>query len=174
MSDMQWIAIMIVSGIGLSICLYFMHKSKHGVPGLKAIDPDFQWPDMSMSYTPDKLFTTFDGIGKEGQKKLKRLWLIDFAFIICLLGAMAYITNKNVLIDVIRYVMYGAATARAVLDAAENMLLMAVSDAYPKTKRTRMAKISSIVTLGKWVMMGIWIAGLFVQLGIRSVQISGS
>lgn len=174
MSDMQWMAIMIASGIGLLICLYVMHQSKHGVPGLKAIDPDFQWPDMSMSYTPDKLFTTLDGIGEEGQRKLKRLWLIDLAFIVCLLGTMLYITNKNVLVDVIRYMMYGAAIMRAVLDAAENLLLMAVSDAYPKTKRTRMAKISSIVTSAKWVMMGIWIAGLFVQLGIRSVQISGS
>lgn len=174
MSDFWWIAIMIVSGVGLLICLYFMHKSKHGVPGLKAIDPNFQWPDMSMSYTPDKLYSTFDGIGEEGQRKLKRLWLVDFAFILCLLGVMLYITNKNVLIDLIRYVMYGAASIRAVLDAAENLLLMAISSAYPKTKRTRMARFSSIVTSGKWAMMGLWLAGLFVQLMIRSVQISGA
>lgn len=171
MDNALWTAATVVACIGLALCLYLMHGSQKGVPGLRALDAGFQCPDMRFHYNAEKLFEDFGRVGEPGRVLLTRFWRIDFGFIACFLVAMLAVDRNVAALVPIRYGMHGAAALRALLDVAENVMLMSVCRGYPQKRRIALANAAGVVTAAKWIAMGVWVVGLFINLFSVSIRL---
>lgn len=171
MNQTFWTILTVVSALGMAACLYVMYATRHGHPGLKALDKDFQSLDMRFHYSAEQAFDCFENVGSAGQSMLMRLWLIDYAFIVFFGLAMIAITRNAAKIEAIGWAMVAAAALRALLDIVENLLLTRACAAYPSKRLDGAAALAGYVTSAKWIAMGIWVAGLFVSLFITAIQI---
>lgn len=169
MNDTLWIVLTAVACVGGAASLYFMLR--RATPALKALDKDFQIPDMRLHYTADALFACFDGVGEKGQALLRRYWLTDFGFIACFWFVMLAVGRNNVSNDALRLAMGVAASLRALLDMTENLLLTRVCAAYPARRMSGLARLCGFVTSAKFIALGLWLVGLFATLFIRGMAI---
>ena len=112
-------------------------------------------PDTRLRSTPDALYQTFALAGDE-RPRMRRYWLLDFGFIACFWVVMIAI-GQNVSQGNMTFtlLMLIAATARALLDVTENILLLALYRAYP-TRNDRLAQIACTVTTVKFVFLFLW------------------
>ena len=164
MNQTWWTVLTAVAGLGMAACLYVMHGTGRGIPGLKALDGGFQSLDMRFHYGSDQAFACLDGVGSAGRPLLRGFWLIDFAFIACFLMVMLAITRNTAQIAAVRYGMYAAAMLCALLDAVENAMLLRVCAAYPEKRLCGLAAVAGYVTSAKWITLGVWLLGLFAGL----------
>lgn len=67
--------------------------------------------------------------------------------------------------------MYALACLRGAADALENLLLLRALAAYPKRRLTGTVRAASAATTLKWLFMGLWVAGLFINLVYRAAQL---
>ena len=56
MNQTWWTVLTAVAGLGMAACLYVMHGTGRGIPGLKALDGGFQSLDMRFHYGSDQAF----------------------------------------------------------------------------------------------------------------------
>ncbi|MEG2206480.1 MAG: hypothetical protein RR065_00095 [Clostridia bacterium] len=171
MTATLWTVLAVLAAIGLGVCLYVMYATPHGVPGLTALNPQFKSLDMRFFYRAKDVFACFRGVGMPGKQKLLRFWGLDFAFIFCLGAAMTVITHNSVALPMLKVVMQAVVVLRTLLDMTENVLLMRACAAYPTQCLMHTANIAGYVTAAKFIMLGLWLLGLFVSLGIRALQI---
>lgn len=171
MDKALWTAAAAAACLGMALCLYLTRVSPKGVPGLRALDAGFQCPDMRFHYNAEKLFQDFGRVGEPGRVLLMRFWRIDFCFIACFLVAMLAIDRNVAALVPVRYGMHGAAALRALLDVAENVMLMSVCRGYPQKRRTALASAAGVVTGAKWIAMGVWVVGLFINLFSVSIRL---
>ena len=121
MSSTAWLILTIVGAVGSAACLYgFYGDRKRGYPALKALDSQFELPDMRRSYPPEELFDCFEKVGPEGQKLLCRLWRLDSVFALFLALVLAVVSHNLAAFRWLRWVMYGLAALRSLLDLLEN------------------------------------------------------
>lgn len=169
MSGGAWLAVTIVGAAGAALCAYGMHRRE--IPALKALDPEFDCPDMRFRYSPDWLWSRLDGVGAEGRRRLLRFWTIDLGFIASLWLVMMAVTHNTATLTPVRMAMYGLSTLRAVMDAVENALLARLCSGYPLRKPRGMARAASFVTSAKWCLMGLWVVGLFFGLVLQAAKL---
>ena len=69
MSSTAWLILTIVGALGSAACLYGIYgDKKRGYPALKAVDSQFEMPDMRFRYTPEELFACLEKLGTEGRQ----------------------------------------------------------------------------------------------------------
>lgn len=156
----------LAAALGAAACLYVMWRTPRGIPGLKAIQPDFQLPDTRLFYTREQLTATLTSVGDAGRGMLIRLWHIDFVFILCVLIVMWGISLNFSVAPWMRDTMLTLAAVRALLDMLENLLLLSVCRHLGVPSRA--AAFSGRATALKWVAMAGWVAGLFLGLFLRA------
>lgn len=171
MSSGAWLAVTIIGAAGAVISAYLMHWHRQGIPALKAINREFDCPDMRFRYAPDWLFQCLEDLGDEGRKLLRRFWTIDFVFILSLWLVMLSVTHNTATIAPVRMVMYLLSTLRAFADALENALLLRICDGSPAGRPEGMARAASLVTSVKWCLMGLWVVGLFFGLMLQAARL---
>lgn len=171
MSAGLWAAVAAVGALGTAACCYAMWYSKSGMPALRALDADFQCLDMLFRYTPERAFSSFEKVGKRGRSLLKRFWLTDFGFIASFGLVMLAVGHNTGVLAPLRYAMYALACLRGAADALENLLLLRALAAYPQRRLTGTVRAASAATTLKWLFMGLWVAGLFINLVYRAAQL---
>ena len=158
---------------GLGLFYYLMDMTRQSPRRVQIQGKAFTMPDMRFHYTPAALYAALDAMGAENRPRMKRYWLLDFGFILCLLGVMLSIDlNVDGPATTLYLVMGGIAIARAVLDALENILLLRLYRAYP-VKRNRLAAFAGYVTSLKFLCLYAWVALLFIKLFTRAFGITG-
>ena len=65
MSPALWTAVGVVGAAGAALAGWHMHRRQ--MPALRALDADFQCPDMRFRYTPQELFDGLDRLGAQGR-----------------------------------------------------------------------------------------------------------
>lgn len=168
MSAGLWIAAAIAGALGTAACYWAMWRAKGGVPALRALDADFQCLDMLFRYTPEQAFASFDKAGPQGKGLLRRFWLTDFGFIASFGLVMLVVTHNTGVLAPLRHAMYALACLRGAADTLENLLLLRALGAYPQRRLTGTLKAASAATTLKWLLMGLWVAGLFINLVYRA------
>lgn len=173
MNGWLWTALSAAGALGMAVCLYGMYGDKRrGFPALQALDGQFSSLDMRWRYTPEAVFACFDGVGAEGQRLLCRLWKLDYVFIIFFLMVMLAVTHNVAGAAWVAAAMTVAAGLRALLDMLENALLLKVCAAYPARRDEKTAGAAAVVTSLKWLVMALWLTGLFGSLMVKAVQMA--
>lgn len=171
MSAGLWIVTAILGALGTAACYYAMWHAKSGMPALRALDANFQCLDMLLRYTPDQAFASFEKAGSQGRGLLRRFWLMDFGFIASFGLVMLAVTHNTGALTPLRYAMYALACLRGAADVLENLLLLRALGAYPKRRLAGTVRAASTATTLKWLSMGLWVAGLFINLVYRAAQL---
>ena len=167
MSPALWTAVGAVGAAGAALAGWHMHRRQ--MPALRALDADFQCPDMRFRYTAQELFDGLDRLGAQGRALLLRFWLADAGFAVALLAVtLAAAHNSMPDLSPLRMVMDAAACLRALADLLENALLVRAVRAYPNRRRAGTVHAASAATSVKWCMTGLWVAGLFGGLVLRA------
>lgn len=154
---------------GAAMCAWRLHRRE--LPALRALDGEFQLPDMRFRYTPEALFDTFERIGREGRALLRRSWAVGAGLALLLPAVMAAAAHNSVGLAPLVLGMDAAACLRTVADLAEKALLARTLNAYPDKRRIRAARAASAITAVKWCLTALWVAALFVGLVLRAAQI---
>ena len=129
MSSTAWLILTIVGALGSAACLYGIYgDKKRGYPALKAVDSQFEMPDMRFRYTPEELFACLEKLGTEGRQRLRRLWGLDSALALLLVLVLAVVSHNLAAFRWLRWAMYGLAVLRSLLDFLENGLLQYFAD----------------------------------------------
>ena len=103
MSSTAWLILTIVGALGSAACLYGIYgDKKRGYPALKAVDSQFEMPDMRFRYTPEELFACLEKLGTGGRQRLHRLWGLDSALALFLVLVLAVLTGVIGLLLVLR------------------------------------------------------------------------
>lgn len=166
----MWLAAGVAGLVGAALCLWLMHE--RSMPGLRALDKNFQCPDMRFRYSPEELFDGLDRLGAQGRALLLRFWCIDAGFVVSLLAVMLAAAH-NCASDFVlqRSAMDAAACLRAAADLMENALLSRAVRAYPQKRLEGLVRLASTVTSIKWCLMVLWVAGLFASLFFRAIRL---
>lgn len=169
MSSTAWLILTIVGALGSAACLYGIYgDKKRGYLALKAVDSQFEMPDMRFRYTPEELFACLEKLGTEGRQRLRRLWGLDSALALFLVLVLAVVSHNLAAFRWLRWAMYGLAVLRSLLDFLENGLLLRVCTAYPSRRLTGTAKAASVCTMLKWAAAVLWVAGMFGAALVRA------
>ena len=162
MSSTAWLILTIVGALGSAACLYGIYgDKKRGYPALKAVDSQFEMPDMRLRYTPEELFACLEKLGTEGRQRLRRLWGLDSALALFLVLVLAVVSHN---LAAFRWL----AVLRSLLDFLENGLLLRVCTAYPSRRLTGTAKAASACTMLKWAAAILWVTGMFGAARVRA------
>ena len=95
MSSTAWLILTIVGALGSAACLYGIYgDKKRGYPALKAVDSQFEMPDMRFRYTPEELFACLEKLETEGRQRLRRLWGLDSALALFLVLVLAVVSHN--------------------------------------------------------------------------------
>lgn len=144
---------------------------------MRIIEPDFlsysgggKTLDMRLGYTSGAAYGLFDTLGSEGISCYKRLLHIDFIFIISFALLQAYLLKwiMGRLVQKTRWkYLVLLSYLRGVFDITENILILISMGAFP-SKSNLLLSISSLSTMLKFIMLGLWIASIPMLLVIRS------
>ena len=93
MSTALWMAVGIAGAAGAALAGWYI--SRRQMPALRALDADFQCPDMRFHYTPQELFDGLDRLGAKGRAQLMRLWWADTGLSLSLLAVMAAAAHNS-------------------------------------------------------------------------------
>ena len=162
---MNWFLIIttLLVAIGMGGFYYLMDFSPRGLRHVLVDGKPFQMPDMRLRYSADDLYRLFEQAG-DNRPRMRRYWLLDFGFIACFLGVMLAIgrniAHTNATLELLMSI---AAVVRALLDTAENLLLLSLYRAYP-VRKNRRAAFAGVVTTTKFLFLFAWVAMLFVKL----------
>lgn len=169
MSSTAWLILTIVGALGSAACLYGIYgDKKRGYPALKAVDSQFEMPDMRFHYTPEELFACLEKLGTGGRQHLHRLWGLDSALALFLVLVLAVVSHNLAAFRWLRWAMYGLAVLCSLLDLLENGLLLRVCTAYPSRRLTGTAKAASVCTMLKWAAAILWVTGMFGAALVRA------
>ena len=170
MSPALWTAVGVVGAAGAALAGWHMHRRQ--MPALRALDADFQCPDMRFHYTPQELFDGLERLGAGGRALLGRFWWADAGLSVALLAVLLAAAHNSVAAFApLRVGMDAAACLRTLADLLENALLAGVARAYPGLRRTGMARGAAAATALKWCLTGLWVAGLFGGLVLRAARL---
>lgn len=116
MSSTAWLILTIVGALGSAACLYGIYgDKKRGYPTLKAVDSQFEMPDMRFRYTPEELFACLEKLGTGGRQRLHRLWGLDSALALFLVLVLAVVSHNLAAFRWLRWAMYGLAVLSCAL-----------------------------------------------------------
>lgn len=148
--------ITIVGVTGFVVCLFIMYGTKHGIPGIRKYDTDFRLLDMRFRYNSEDVYRTFERITSEGRSAYRTYLMLDYCFIVFFLIVMLAISYKISSSNGVKYLLIGSSLSRALLDVAENTILINLlgkhSDPSPL-----LANICSWCTTFKFISLYIWI-----------------
>ena len=164
---MNWtfVVAILISALGVGVSYWQMElspKSPRKLPSKR--EKEFRMPDMHFHYTADELYAILGEAGEAGRPLMRRYWLLDFGFILFFLGAMVSVSlNVAGYGTTLFWLMAGTSVARAVLDVAENSLLLVLQSACPDRK-SGLAGLAGFVTSAKFVCLYAWVIILFYKL----------
>lgn len=156
---------------GLGFVAYRMHCTPSGIPGLRTLCEGFRMPDMRFFYRGNELRDSLASLPESGLLQLRRLWLLDFLLIPCLGWVMYGVTLLQATVPIMRMIMMSALLARGAWDVLENLLLLWFTRSG-SSRSLGLASACGVVTLLKWVAMGVWAIGLFANLVMRAFHVA--
>jgi len=145
------------------VVLFFMQRGPFGAARIKALSAGFGTLDMRFGYQTSEVASLFGQLGTAGRRDYTHLLLLDFGFM------LVYMLLQSLLITALmRKVQLPARFdrlnllpfLRSALDAAENLLLLSLLAAFPKTS-TVVVTIASMLTIVKLAINYGYIALVF-------------
>ena len=162
----------LVCAAGLAVFYYLMELHPQSPKKIPTDGREFRMPDNRFHYTPDALYGLLDQAGDQ-LSRLRRYWLLDFGLIVSFWGVMIAIgLNVAGRGTALFLPMAILATARALLDILENLLLLRLFRRYPR-RSDRLAGIAGIATTATFVCLYGWVALLFVKLFAAAFGVGG-
>lgn len=162
----------LVCAAGLAVFYYLMELHPQSPKKIPTEGKEFRMPDSRFHYTPDALYGLLNQAG-DHLPRLRRYWLLDFGLIVCFWGVMIAIGLNVAGRGTALFLPMGIlATARALLDIAENLLLLRLCRRYPQ-RGDRLAALAGLATAAKFICLYAWVALLFVKLFAAAFGIVG-
>ena len=161
-------ALTLAFAVGMALFYGLMDFTPKSPRRLRVDGREYHMPDMRFHYNADTLYPMLEAAGTENLPRLRRYWRLDFGLIVCFLGVMLSIDfNIDGPATTLYVVMGAAAVLRALLDVAENLLLLHITHALP-ARRPGLANAAGVVTSAKFVCLYAWVAMLFLKLFARA------
>lgn len=156
MSNTMWIVVTIVAvagAVGMGLWLKAIHRKLSGkVAG-------YQAPQLRFRYTEADFRAESPRLGPEGRKVLRTF---DKLFVVMLIFAglcMAVVAHNAAQQQWLRWAMYGLTAVGCAFGELETLILLA---------EKKGAKAASVFSLIKWICFGVWVAGMFIGLFLKS------
>ena len=154
--DRLWIGLTVLSVAGILLFGWLLRKRYRALQEWKK---DYQPPQMRFKYEPDAIRAEFDDMG-DREHLLMRQFDGIFVLMLFYVGmALVIVTRNAAQYDWMGWIMYGLTAVGCVLGVLESLLLVLEKQAV---------KAAKVCSLLKWICFGIWVAGMFVGLFLRS------
>lgn len=159
MMNRLWIGLTVMAVAGLLLFGLLLRKRYRK---MQEIRKGYQPPQMRFRYTEKEIAEECEALGQQGRTLLRQFdWLfVPMLFYVGM--ALAVVTRNAAQYEWMAWAMYGLAIVGCLLGMIETVLLVAEKLA---------AKAASVCSLLKWICFGIWVAGMFVGLFIRSTAL---
>ncbi|MBI4857261.1 MAG: hypothetical protein HY818_11040 [Acetobacterium woodii] len=162
-----WVTVL--GTIGFFASLILMEFTNLGARGIQQYDPSFSLLDMRFRYDANTVYQVFDQIGEQGQQVYKNYLLLDYFFIGCFLIVMLALSFRVTADPLQRNILIVLASARALCDILENIVLIVLINNYPQQNLV-LATVCSWSTTIKFVFMFLWIGTLVFVWGMNFVK----
>ena len=154
--DRLWIGFTVLSVAGIVLFGLLLRKRYRALQEWKK---DYQPPQMRFKYELDQINAEFDDMGDREHLLMRQFDWIFVPMLFYAAMALAVVTRNAAQYPWMAWAMYGLTAAGCVLGAVESVLLAA---------EKRAVRAASACSLLKWICFGIWVAGMFIGLFIRS------
>lgn len=154
-----WIGLTVLSVAGIMLFGWLLRKRYKALQEWKKT---FQPPQMRFTYEMEQIKTEFDQMSSREHALLRQFdWLM--APMLFYVGiALTVVTRNAAQYPWMAWIMYGLSAAACVLGMLESVLL--VGEKW-------WLRVSGACSLIKWICFGIWVAGMFAGLFIRSAKL---
>ena len=159
MMDRLWIGLTVLSVAGILLFGWLLRKR---VRALQEWKKDYQPPQMRFKYEPDAIRAEFDDMGDREHLLMRQFDGLFVPMLFYVGMALAVVTRNAAQYDWMGWMMYGLTAAGCVLGMLESVLLVG---------EKQMVKAARACSLLKWICFGIWVAGMFIGLFIRSAAL---
>lgn len=154
--DRLWIGLTVLAVAGLILFGLLLRRRYRALQEWKK---DYQPPQMRFKYELDTISAEFDDMGQRECLLMRQFDGIFVPMLFYVGVALTVVTRNAAQYPWMAWVMYGLTAVGCLLGMAESVLLLG-------EKRT--VKAAKVCSLLKWICFGIWVAGMFVGLFIRS------
>lgn len=149
----------------------FMMSPQFGQGALKAYGDGAGMLDMRLFYSGAEAAQSLGALGPGGARVYLRILLVDVAFIAGLALAMhmlvSWLVDAMQLPQRFRCVAW-LGFARAAFDLVENALIAAAL--FGGGNKPELLGVAGVVTLLKWLCLGLYVLGVAFMLGYRTVK----
>ncbi len=154
---------------GFVACLLIMYLTNHGIRGIQTFDSSFRLLDMRFHYSIEDVKQTFEQLSEGGRIAYQKYLVLDFVFILFFFITMVTISDAISAPQNVRVILYVMCGLRALLDIAENILLLHMLGHYPVFCET-LATICSWFTTFKFIMLYIWLLSILIHFVVDIVK----
>lgn len=154
-----WIGLAVLSAAGIVLFGLLLHRR---FDALREWKKDYQPPQLRFRYTADEISAEFAQMGQREKRLLRQFNLLMAPMLFYVGMALAVVTRNAALYPWMAWAMAALAGAAVLSGLLESMLLIAQNLA---------AKAARACSLLKWICFGIWVAGMFIGLFIRSTAL---
>lgn len=150
-------------GTGVTAWLMF----RRCLAPLRAAHAGYEPVSLQFCYTPDTLAQSLSVLDAHERMLLSRYWRLGLCLAVFGWAAMLAATRNTAVIPAVCYGMYSAATLAMLFQLAEKALLRRIL----RSPSAHTSQMASLLTVAKWVALGLWVAGLFAGLLLRAWQL---
>jgi len=154
--DRLWIGLTVLAVAGLILFGLLLRRRYRALQEWKK---DYQPPQMRFKYELETISAEFDDMGQRECLLMRQFDGIFVPMLFYVGMALAVVTHNAAQYPWMAWAMYGLTAFGCLLGVAESVLLLG-------EKTT--VKAARACSLLKWICFGIWVAGMFVGLFIRS------
>lgn len=154
-----WIGFTVLSVLGI---LLFGFLLRRRYQALREWKKDYQPPQMRFQYTADELAAEYADMGERERLLMRQFDWIFVPMLFYVGMALCVVTRNAAQYEWMAWIMHGLTLLGVLLGMAESVLLIAQSAA---------ARAARACSLLKWILFGIWVAGMFAGLFIRSTAL---
>jgi len=154
-----WIGLTVLSVAGIALFGWLLRKRYKALQEWKK---GYQPPQMRFQYALDEMNAEFDDMGDREHLLMRQFDGLFVPMLFYVGMALAVVTRNAAQYDWMGWMMYGLTAAGCVLGMLESVLLVG-------EKQT--VKAARACSLLKWICFGIWVAGMFIGLFIRSAAL---
>jgi len=154
-----WIGLTVLSVAGIALFGWLLRKRYKALQEWKK---GYQPPQMRFQYALDEMNAEFDDMGDREHLLMRQFDGLFVPMLFYVGMALAVVTRNAAQYDWMGWMMYGLTAAGCVLGMLESVLLVG---------EKQMVKAARACSLLKWICFGIWVAGMFIGLFIRSAAL---
>lgn len=151
-----WIGLTVLSVAGLLLFGWLLYKRYKALQEWKK---GYQPPQMRFQYSRKEMEAEFDDMGQREHLLMRQFDGIFVPMLFYAAIALAVVTRNAAQYAWMAWLMHGLGIAACLLGMAESLLLLA---------QKQFLKAAGACSLLKWICFGIWVAGMFIGLFIRS------